>query len=127
MRHTTFLGFNLGYIAVGLAVLLVAACTSTQVAETPAQRLFALQGEYNIALRSAAVYTNQPACSAVRTVACHDPAIKAKIIDSAHKAKSALKTARAALKTAQGGSKVAVAAVAVQSLTSYLLAKGIVK
>lgn len=109
------------------ALLLVAACTATKTAETPAQRLFALQGEFNIALRAATGYTAKPPCSATLLIGCHKPDVKAEIVAAAEKADSALKTAKSALATAEAEGRVALASKATRALVSYMIAKGIMK
>ena len=109
------------------ALLFLAACTATKTAETPAQKLFALQGEFNIALRAATAYTSKPACSATVLVGCHKPEVKAKIVSSAERANSALKTAKSALQTAAAEGRVAAARQALSALVAYMAAKGVTK
>lgn len=109
------------------ALLFLAACTATKTAETPAQRLFALQGEFNIALRTATAYTSKPACSATVPVGCHEPEVKARIVSAAERADNALKTAKSALDTAAAEGRVAAAGQAIRALVSYMVAKGVSK
>lgn len=109
------------------ALLFLAACTATKTAETPAQRLFALQGEFNIALKAATGYTSKPPCSSTLLIGCHKPDVKVEIISAAEKANGALKTAKAALATAQAEGRVALAGKATRALVTYMVAKGIMK
>lgn len=113
------------YLIVTLALVL-SACTSIE-AETPQQRLYAVQGEFNIALKAAAAYTSQPACTAAVVIGCHKPGVKAGILAGAEEAKGAIDAAKAGVSAVGGGSKVALAGQATKSLINYMISKGILK
>lgn len=112
------------YIACFLTVLVVG-CTSINTAESPAQRLYALQGEFNIALQAATTYLAQPPCSDTVVTGCHDPEVKARIQKAATEAYNALEVAKATIGTGQGAGYVALAGAAVGALVQYLTAKGV--
>lgn len=109
-----------------LLALVLTACASVE-AQTPQQRLFAAQGEFNIALRTALVYTSQPPCSGTVLIGCHKPEVKAGIVESSKKAHDALKTAKAALATAQAADRVTAAAHLTRAMLNYMVAKGVLK
>lgn len=79
-------------LAIALVAIL-AACAST-VAQTPQQRVFALQTEYNGVLTAAVAYESQPRCTAVVTTKCSSTSIVAIIRKADIDAYAALKAAQ---------------------------------
>lgn len=86
-------------LPVFLAVLLTA-CASL-VAETPAQRVYAAQADFNAPLAAAVAYESQPRCLAgqSRLAACSDPAVVAILRQAYRDAAAALKAAQDMVRT----------------------------
>jgi hypothetical protein len=66
----------------------IAGCTVKP--NSPAQAVYQVEAEYNIALQAAVDYKNLPACSTGVSVVCSDPAIVKKLQDADKTAASAL-------------------------------------
>ena len=115
---------NLRYIPVFI-LLFLAGC-AVRGAETPAQRLYAAQAEFNTYLHVAASYVQQPECSAAVQVACAEPRIKEHIKSLAREAKSLLDAARSALAGSRESPAIEAASAAVRSLVTYLVQREIV-
>ncbi len=79
-----------------LVALLLGACASME-AETPAQRLFAAQSEFNIHQRIVIVYLSQPECAGPIFIGCARPDVKATLKIMVVRVRTALATAKATL------------------------------
>lgn len=96
---------------------------------TPAQRVYALKGEYDILLGQVIAYARQPECSEVLAIACAEPEIVATSAVFARQADDALDTAELAVRTDDLASAnyAAVARMLVARLSAYLITKEIAK
>tara|TARA_R110000868_G_scaffold29889_27_gene111177 strand:+ start:9645 stop:10169 length:525 start_codon:yes stop_codon:yes gene_type:complete len=113
-----------GLAALAVAALSIAACT-VRDAETPGQRLYAVQAQFNTVLQAAGAYVALPDCRPAVAAACADPDVKERIKGLVNTAANAIAAARPALTTSAGGSSVAVAAGLVRQLITYLVTKEI--
>ncbi|WP_316978034.1 hypothetical protein [Shumkonia mesophila] len=108
-------------LAVGL---LLGACASMQ-AETPAQRVFAAQADFNAPLAVAVAYESQPRCleGQSQLAGCSDPAV-VDILRSAYRdAAAALAAAQTAVRTPGiAESKVALAVAAARAAVDVFVA-----
>ena len=113
-----------------VAPLALAAC-ATSIAETPAQRLYAAQGEFNAYGRVVLAYVRLPECVPEAITACSRPAIKARLKEMTRIAKSALDAGQVALATpgarSGAGARVAMAVAAVVDIARYIATKEIGK
>lgn len=114
-------------LALGLALVLVAACTTTPaaLASTPKQKLYAVKSSYATYLDAAAQYAAQPFCTDTVVVACADRDIVAKLNDASMKVALAINVAEPLVDASpQGGDKVdkalATAQVGLRALISVL-------
>lgn len=80
-------------IALGLAVLFLTGCASRE-AETPTQRVFALQADYNALLALAVAYESQPRCGPGERLGCSDADVVAEIRRADNHAFDAIRTAQ---------------------------------
>ncbi len=112
-----------------LAIVVLAALTLTSCAsldaETPAQKLFAAQSEFNLYQRIVIVYLSQPECSGAVVVGCAKPEVKATLKSMAVRIKSSLALAKTSLETVRAMGSVAAAASLVRELAVYLTRKEI--
>ena len=106
------------------AALVLASC-ATLDAETPAQRLFAAQAEFNIQSRVVIVYLSRPECGGAVTIVCAKPDVKAALKSMATRVKAALELAKTSLETARASGSVAAAAGLIRELAVYLARKEI--
>lgn len=81
-------------------VLLLAACASME-AKSPAQRVYAIQADYNALLSAAVAYESQPRCveGQSRVNPCSDPKAVAEIRKGDDAAAAALKAAQDTVRT----------------------------
>jgi hypothetical protein len=97
-----------------LVVVLIVACANpaidpeTRAAMQPAHHLYEIQTTYNAAMAGALQYAEQPRCTAVRVIACHDVAVVAALAAIDLRMVQAFKVARLA---APGDQVAAVSAV----------------
>lgn len=111
------------FLAVFL-VLTVAGCASGE-AETPAQKLYAIQGEFNIAGQAALAYTSLPECTPQVVVRCYDPEVKDRIVSLARRTRDAIAKGWTVIDTPAAGGYVAIAGAALSELAAYLASKEI--
>lgn len=114
-------------------VILLGACAS-QVAETPAQRVFALQSDYNGLLAAALTYESQPRCAAGQssvTSPCSNPQVVADIraveTDAARQIKAAQDTVRSGADTSTQVLALNLASNALAGFRNVLLSRGVLK
>ncbi len=112
------------FALVVLAALALASCASLD-ARTPAQKLFAVQSEFNIHQRVVIVYLSQPECGGSVVIGCAKADAKATLKSMAARIKTALAVAKASLETARASGSVAMAAGLVRELVAYLARKEI--
>jgi hypothetical protein len=108
-----------------LAVGLLAAACASRIAETPAQRVFAAQADFNGALAVAVAYESQPRCleGQSRVSACSDPAVVTVIRLAYLDAAAALGAAQTAVRTPGAGeSNVAMAVAAARAAIDVFIA-----
>jgi hypothetical protein len=105
--------------AMALSLLMLAACAS-QVAETPAQRVYALQADYNAALAAAVAYESQPRCEEGEWSGCSDPEAVAQIRRADDHAHDALQAAQSTVRGAAGGDGVETALIAAREAVGAL-------
>lgn len=86
-------------IAAALALGLAGCATATSGAKTPAQRVFALQADYNAALNLAVAYESQPRCTPVLTSGCSSLSIVVEIRRADDAAYAAVKGAQNTVRT----------------------------
>lgn len=98
------------FIVLGLVALL-AACAST-IAQTPRQRAYALQSDYNGLLTAAVAYESQPRCTTVVKISCSDAKAVAEIRKADNVAYSAIASARSVAETATDGGTISTALTA---------------
>lgn len=99
--------------------LAISACASVE-AETPQQRLFAVQSEFTAVAGAVAAYIERPDCTAVVVTQCGDAGVKAKMRAAAVKASTAIKKARASADTAESDGWRVVASTALSQLATIL-------
>lgn len=109
--------------------LVLAACAST-VARTPAQRVFALQADYTVALSAAVTYESLPRCAPAVPAPCSAPAVVAEIRRADAHAFDALREAQLLVRSgALDGDAVELAittgAAAIRVLTRALQREGV--
>lgn len=85
-------------LLVGLAFLALAACASLQ-AQTPAQRVYAAQSDYNALLVVAVAYESQPRCLAEVKLNCSDVKAVTEIRKADNAAHAALRAAQDTVRT----------------------------
>lgn len=83
-----------GWASVLLLPLFLAACFASFSATTPAQKVYALQSDYNGLLAAVVKYESQPRCSVVVVRSCSKPAVVATIRKADNVAYAALRTAQ---------------------------------
>ena len=81
-----------------LAMVLALSACASRVAETPAQRVFALQSEYNAALEIALAYESLPRCTFDEQAACSEVAVVETIRDADTFAFTAIEAAQNAVR-----------------------------
>lgn len=85
-----------------VAFALLAACgTASEQAKSPAQRVFAVQADYNALLAAAVAYESQPRCTAgqSRIDRCSDPKVVTVMREADDKAFLAIKAAQDTVRT----------------------------
>ena len=108
---------RLGAVVVCGLVLVVGGCASTSTSPTTLeQRLFAVQGDFNTALRTIRTYQARPPCSATVLAGCKDAEVNAKLKEFARNGHRALTTAHGA----RTKSSIEIANLAVAELMTYL-------
>lgn len=95
-----------------LLVLAITACASLE-AETPAQRVFAAQADYNGLLALAVAYESQPRCGAEATLACSSVKIVDRIRKADNEAHATLRGAQDVVRTPGVSDSTAKLALAV--------------
>jgi hypothetical protein len=113
-------------VALPVAAVVLSACAARD-AETPAQKLFAVQSEFNAVLQPVKSYVTQPECGPAVVVGCADTAVKSTIKRLVAEAGTAIGAARKALSSGAGGAGVADAAALVRRLVVYLVQKEVMK
>ncbi len=81
-----------------LLPLFLAACFASFSATTPAQKVYALQSDYNGLLAAVVKYESQPRCSVVVVRSCSKPAVVASIRKADNIVYAALSVARSAVR-----------------------------
>lgn len=109
------------FLLAALAALMLAtplAGCASRAAETPAQRVFAIQTEYNGALAVALAYESQPRCSETQPQPCSDPAAVNEIRKADNDAWAALLAAQEYVRAGghEGGALAAALAAARSAL-----------
>ena len=107
------------------AVLLILAGCGVHGAETPAQRLYALQADFNLMQRAVLAYTERPDCTPPGiVVACARPPVRDRLRQAAAEALTALRTARTSLGRGDGaaGAALPLAAAALRRLAAEMAA-----
>lgn len=89
----------LALLVVPLLLLAPGCNTAENVAKTPAQRVFAVQADYNAALNLALAYESLPRCSAAITSGCSQPAVVTELRRADNVAYSAIKAAQDTVRT----------------------------
>lgn len=121
-----------GCAAMLAALLMLGACASP-VAETPAQRVYALQADYNAALAAAVAYESQPRCEQGETSldACSEADVVAALRRADNHAFDALQAAQAAVRESAGAGAVETALIAaregVAALRKILVREGVIR
>jgi hypothetical protein len=105
-------------------LLIVSSCASFE-AETPGQKIYAIQGEFNTYMVAALKYTTLPTCLGSTVVGCYDPKVKDSIVRLARDTRGAIATARMYLDAPTAGSYVALAGTALNKLAVYMASKEI--
>jgi hypothetical protein len=114
-------------------VLIVTACGSLGLTDaekaqlTPAQRVFALKGEFSILLDAVVAYAEQPRCGPTVAAACSDQAVVDKAADLATRAGDSLDLAQAAVQAgdASAAGRAATARLLMAELSNYLISRSI--
>jgi len=121
MRKLLFLG----------AAMFLAACASAIPGQTPVDRVFAAQADYNVVLAAAVAYTDLPRCEKpAAPAACSKAAVVAEIRKADVAVNAALKAAQGIVRTpgvTEGTASPYIAAVlhAIGALRTVLVTYGI--
>lgn len=120
-------------VAIGLfaALLLLGGCTTSGLTPaekaqlTPAQRVYALAGEYDILLDQVLVYARQPECGGEVVIACADREVVSAAAQFARQADDALDMAELAVRTGDPGAAnyAAAARMLVARLSAFVIAR----
>ncbi len=111
-----------------LGILLFVAACASQIAETPAQRVFALQADFNAILSTAVVYTTLERCAADEIQPCSNQEVVDQIRRAAQHARDALRAAQNTVRAneAEGiGLALTAAREAVAALSTILGREGL--
>lgn len=101
------------------AVVVLTACVSRD-AETPAQRLYAVQGEFNIVQQAVLSYVRLPDCAASPVGACSRRPVRERLVTLTRESLGAIRAARTALAAGSAVPEIAAASAALRSLTFYV-------
>ena len=115
-----------------LPILVLAACTTTDLTEeeqevlTPAAKVYAVKGEFNVLLHQINVYAAQPGCTATLVVACADPEVVGRALELAESIDRALDVAEATVRAGgDADANMTLARDLLAQLSAYLVAKQI--